>query len=47
MKKEFLNSGSIKKLTTNNSLNISKAEKILNYSPKYSLEQGIRRTYGN
>jgi len=47
MKKEFLNSGSIKNLTTNNYLNISKAEKILNYSPKYSLEQGIRRTYGN
>lgn len=34
----------IKNLTKNSSFDISKAEKELNYKPKISLEQGIRKT---
>ena len=44
-RKDFFNLASIKKLVTNNVFDISKARRILNYEPRYDLEEGLKRTY--
>ena len=44
-RKDFLNVSSIKKLVTNNVFDISKARRILNYEPKHSLAEGLKKTY--
>lgn len=44
-KKNTLSTSSVKKLATNNIFDISKAKIVLKYDPKYSLSEGLKRTY--
>jgi nucleoside-diphosphate-sugar epimerase len=45
-RKDFLNVSSIKKLVTNNVFDISKAKRVLNFTPRYTLTEGLQKTYG-
>jgi nucleoside-diphosphate-sugar epimerase len=45
-KKELFKTSSIKGLVTNNTFDISKATKILNYTPRYTLSAGLKKIYG-
>ena len=45
-KKELFKTSSIKGLVTNNTFDISKAKKILSYIPRYTLNAGLKKTYG-
>ncbi|MCX5805014.1 MAG: SDR family NAD(P)-dependent oxidoreductase [Proteobacteria bacterium] len=45
-KKVFLSISSLKKLVTNTIFDISKARRILNYEPRYTLSDGLLKAYG-
>ena len=45
-RKEFFSISSITKLVTNNVFDISKARRVLNFTPLYTLTEGLQKIYG-